>query len=99
MATRLCAVSDVPLGKSRAFSVGLDKIALFHQPDGFFALEDTCPHRGASLAEGWVCAGRVACPLHQWEFDLIDGSSPAFPGVRVKSYPVEVRDTEIWIQL
>lgn len=33
------------------------------------AWADRCPHRGARLSLGKVCAGRLECPYHGWQFD------------------------------
>ena len=32
------------------------------------AWADRCPHRGARLSLGRVCAGRLECPYHGWQF-------------------------------
>jgi nitrite reductase/ring-hydroxylating ferredoxin subunit len=37
------------------------------------ALEDACNHAGASLAEGWIEGGCVACPMHGYVFSLASG--------------------------
>lgn len=44
-------------------------IALFLVGDRVFALDDTCVHRGRSLAKGTLWRGKVICPGHQWAFD------------------------------
>ena len=38
-----------------------------------FAIEDACNHAGASLAEGWLEAKCVVCPMHGYVFDLANG--------------------------
>jgi nitrite reductase (NADH) small subunit len=43
--------------------------------------------------------GRVIrCPWHLWEFDIPTGACLVDPSVRVKTYPVVVRDGEIIVQ-
>jgi len=47
------------------------------------ALDDRCPHRGASLASGRVEAGAIECAYHGWRF-AADGrclAIPARPGL------------------
>jgi nitrite reductase (NADH) small subunit len=42
----------------------------------------------------------VRCPRHRWEFDLATGRSFAEPDrYWVKSYPVEVRDSSVVVEL
>ena len=38
-----------------------------------FAMEDTCNHAGASLADGWIEGGCVVCPMHSYAFELRTG--------------------------
>jgi nitrite reductase (NADH) small subunit len=96
---KLAAVSDVPLNQSKCFRTAAGTIALFHQPDGFYALDDACPHRDGPLSEGPVKDGAVACPWHQWLFRLKDGVCTNIPGPKVKTYPVQIIKDEIWITL
>ena len=49
---RVASVSEVESGKGVAFDVGEKRIAVFNKDGSFYALDDTCPHAGASLAEG-----------------------------------------------
>jgi nitrite reductase/ring-hydroxylating ferredoxin subunit len=40
----------------------------------------------------------IRCPWHLWEFDLTTGACLVDDAVRVKTYPVVVRDGEIIVQ-
>jgi nitrite reductase (NADH) small subunit len=91
-------VSQVPLGQAKVFLVANQKIAVFHQPDGFYALDDHCPHRSGPLSEGWVTNYKVSCPWHQWEFNLKNGECETIPGTRVACFEVEVRGGDLWIK-
>jgi nitrite reductase (NADH) small subunit len=92
-------LDDVPVGQSRCFKFGDFAIGLFRNADGFFAIDNICPHRGASLHEGLVNDGQVTCPWHQWQFQLQDGVCRNIPNIRIPTYPVEVRDGAIWIEI
>lgn len=77
-----------------------EKIALFRAEGGFYALSDTCTHRGGPLSEGEVEGAEVTCPWHRAKFDLRTGAvlgPPAQTGV--KSYPVKVTGSDIEIEL
>lgn len=75
-------------------------IAVFHTADGeLFALDDTCTHQDASLADGWVDGCEVECPLHASKFNLRTGevdSPPAKLPVRV--HKVSVVDGQIMVE-
>jgi len=90
---------DVPVGQSRCFKFGGLEIGLFRHANGFFAIDNICPHRGAPLHEGLVADGQVTCPWHQWQFQLRDGVCRNIPNIQISTYPVEVRDDAIWIEI
>ena len=90
---------EIPVGGSRLLDMGELPVGLFHTADGFFALNNVCPHRGAPLHDGMVSDGQVTCPWHQWQFELKDGKCRNIPGARVAAYPVEVREGTLWLDL
>ena len=57
----------------------VDDIAVFHDGDEYYALDDTCSHEKASLSEGWIEDGVVECPLHAGKFCLKDGTVQSMP--------------------
>jgi len=71
-------------------------------------LNNVCPHRGASLANGSLSKeGLIACPFHGWEFNglgqcirmpSIGNEDPkkAAPGVKIDSYPTKEKHGLIW---
>jgi nitrite reductase/ring-hydroxylating ferredoxin subunit len=98
--TRVAGVGEVPPGTARQAAVGGRTLALFNVGGTFYAIDDTCPHRGASLAEGEVEGAEVTCPWHAARFDLATGahlSPPAQSGVR--AYPVQVVGDDVQVDL
>ncbi len=76
----LCeAVREAPL----AAALLQQPLVLWRDGQGaVHAWADRCPHRGARLSLGQVCAGRLECPYHGWQFDS-QGQCvqvPALPG-------------------
>ncbi|MFG0317662.1 MAG: Rieske 2Fe-2S domain-containing protein [Planctomycetota bacterium JB042] len=76
-----------------------EDLALFRDAAGRFGLvEARCPHRGASLAHGWVDGEGLRCPYHGWRFDrggrCLDAPAAGADaprsgaGVDVRAYPV-----------
>jgi NAD(P)H-dependent nitrite reductase small subunit len=92
-------LDDIPVGESRCVPVRETQIGLFRTPEGVFALDNYCPHRGAPMHEGFVTDGYVTCPWHQWQFRLNDGTCLNIPGAKAASFPVEVRDGFIWVEM
>ncbi len=75
------------------------QIALLSTEAGLFAINNRCPHEGYPLIEGTLndsCT--LACNWHGWAFDLKSGE--ALQGRdAVRTYPVERRGGDIWIDL
>src|SRR5215469_6654545 len=64
-----------------------------------FALGNRCPHEGYPLSEGTEGPGAVlTCNWHNWKFDLATGDA-LIGRDPVRTYEVEERDGEIFIDL
>jgi nitrite reductase (NADH) small subunit/3-phenylpropionate/trans-cinnamate dioxygenase ferredoxin subunit len=74
-------------------------ISVFRDGDRYFAIDDMCPHMGASLAGGFVENGIVTCAWHYWRFRLSDGAWADNPRIKIGSYPVHLVDGEIRLEL
>jgi len=66
-------IGDIPAGEGRTYPVNGKMIGIFFVDGDYFAINDACPHMGASLAAGYVEDGAVTCPWHAWRFCVKDG--------------------------
>lgn len=94
---KVCDLSDLQEGIGREAMVNGRPLALFLHQDKVYALDDRCPHRQGQLSRGKVVEGDAVCPLHSWNFDLKTGISPHDPRDRVPTYPVELREGEVYV--
>jgi len=92
-------VAEFPPGSGRTVVAGERRIALFNDGGEFFAIDDGCPHQGASLGEGLLHGGRVVCPLHSWVFDVRTGRCPNETHEGVLTYPARCTDGTIEVQI
>ena len=75
------------------------QIALFDTPRGVLACNNRCPHEGYPLREGSLDERCIlTCNWHNWKFDLPTGRN-LYGGERLRTYPVEVRGGEVWVDL
>lgn len=88
----VCKVEELGEGEAKTVAVGNKLIAVFRHVGGYSAIDDVCPHMGASLSEGYVEAGIVTCSWHGWRFRLADGTWADNPRLKIKSYPVRVEN-------
>ncbi|HET6504248.1 MAG TPA: bifunctional 3-phenylpropionate/cinnamic acid dioxygenase ferredoxin subunit [Amycolatopsis sp.] len=88
----VCALSDLSPGEAVRVTAEGMAIAVFNADGTLYAIDDTCTHQDASLADGWLEGCLVECPLHASCFDLRTGlpsGPPAKVGVRTHQVVVE----------
>src|SRR5215471_1928576 len=95
----VCPVGDIPPGE--AVRVDTDPpIAVFNVDGTLYAIDDTCTHQDASLADGWLDGCTVECPLHASCFDLRTGLPSGPPAkVPVRTHQVVVSDGMVYVRL
>ncbi len=77
----IASTTDILPGEAKAFVVGDREIAVFNVDGSFHAIENTCPHQGAPLAQGWIDGFAVTCPWHAWCFDVRSGEMTGMVGL------------------
>jgi nitrite reductase/ring-hydroxylating ferredoxin subunit len=88
------------LETGKLVEAGGQSIAIFNLGGNYYALENTCPHRGGPLSEGTVEAGEVICPWHGSRFDVKTGAVLAPPSRQgVKSFPVRVTGNDVEVEV
>lgn len=96
---RVCTIDDLPAGEAVRI-VAHVPVAVFNAEGRFYAIDDTCTHQDASLADGWLEGCLVECPLHASCFDLRTGEPTAPPAkLPVRTYPVEVVDGVVYVDI
>jgi ferredoxin-NADP reductase len=90
---------DLAPGQVKAVAVNGAQIALCNVDGVYYAVDDTCPHRGASLAEGDLIGRELTCPLHGAIFDVTNGDVLEGPaGEKLPCYRVRVSGSDIEIE-
>lgn len=91
-------LDDIPRQGARLVRTADGCVAVFRAADDrVFALDDRCPHKGGPLSEGIVHGHSVACPLHNWVFDLNTGAAQGADDGAVRTHRVVVRQGRILI--
>ena len=92
--------SDLSPGAGKVVQADGRGIALFNVEGTFYAIDNTCTHRGGPLGEGELSGDTVECPWHRAHFNVKTGavtSPPAPAGVR--SFPVKVEGTDVLVEV
>ncbi|HET7437378.1 MAG TPA: Rieske 2Fe-2S domain-containing protein [Thermoanaerobaculia bacterium] len=91
--------SELPAGRMKACTVGGTTLAVYHTKTGFYATDNTCPHRGGPLAEGDLIGNEITCPWHLWGFDVTTGLCAGNPEIAVATHEVRVEGDRIMVKL
>jgi nitrite reductase (NADH) small subunit len=95
----IARTGDVPVGRAQAVNVAGRTLALYHTASGFYATDNTCPHRGGPLAEGDLMGNEITCPWHLWGFDVATGLCAGNPEISVATHEVQVDGDRILVRL
>jgi nitrite reductase (NADH) small subunit len=92
-------VGAIAAGTGATFHVGDRLVAVFNRGGEYFAIDDLCPHMGASLGAGHLDEeGIVTCPWHAWHFSVADGTWCDNPRIKIDSFEVRVAGDEIQVK-
>jgi nitrite reductase (NADH) small subunit len=92
-------VGDIPEGQGQAFAVNGRMVAVFNEGGKFSAIDDFCPHMGASLAGGYLEAGIVTCPWHAWRFCVHDGKWCDNPKIKIDAFEVQIEGDDVQVRV
>src|SRR5215467_15484344 len=97
---RVAAIADIPPGDAKAVKLDESRsLALFNVDGRIFATDNQCPHMGYPLTRGAVRAGILTCDWHGRSFDLEGGGCFNKECDDLQTFPVDIRQNEIWVQL
>jgi nitrite reductase (NADH) small subunit/3-phenylpropionate/trans-cinnamate dioxygenase ferredoxin subunit len=92
-------VGAIPEGTGATFHVGERLVAVFNRGGEYFAIDDLCPHMGASLGAGYLDEeGVVTCPWHAWRCAVTDGTWCDNPRIKIDAFEVRVEGDEIQVK-
>lgn len=86
---RLHGAAEIPAGSGRAYAIDRYEVAIFNVAGEFYAIENSCPHQGGPLADGWLEQTLVTCPWHGWCFDVRSGKMTLGDYARVARFAVQ----------
>lgn len=99
MMVRVGHAKDVRANEMHVFDVGGTNVNVARALGQLRAFDDTCPHRGCSLAKGKLEGTTVTCPCHGSQFDVVSGAVLHGPAQRpVQSRRVQVEGEDLLVE-
>jgi nitrite reductase/ring-hydroxylating ferredoxin subunit len=92
------AAADLGPGQGTEVSVAGKAVAIFNVGGAFYALSNTCLHRGGPLGQGFVEGSTVTCPWHNWTWDVTTGANVVNGDLKVACYATRVEDGQVLVE-
>jgi nitrite reductase (NADH) small subunit len=96
---KVCKTSDVKSGCGKSIEIDGKLVAVFNLDGNFYAINDTCGHRGGPLGEGELDGKTVICPWHGWRYDVTTGANELVPDFPTQKYEVKVEEDDILVDI
>ncbi|MBI2985676.1 MAG: non-heme iron oxygenase ferredoxin subunit [Deltaproteobacteria bacterium] len=97
---KVAKADEIVPGQGKMVEVNGKKIALFNVEGAFYAIDDTCTHRGGPLSEGVLDGKEVTCPWHGATFDVTTGEVLGPPAPKgVSQYNVRLEGDNIEVEI
>jgi nitrite reductase (NADH) small subunit len=97
--TTVAKIGAIPEGEGASFQLGNCLVAVFNHNGKYLAIDDLCPHMGASLGAGCLDdEGVVTCPWHAWRFEATTGKWADNPRLSIDTFEVRVQGDEIQVR-
>ena len=96
---RVAGTSDLSPGENKVVNVNGEDVALFNVDGEFFAIANTCPHRGGPLGEGLLEGEVITCPWHGWRFNVKNGVNAIMPNIKIAAYQVKIEGNDVLVSL
>jgi nitrite reductase (NADH) small subunit len=98
--TKVAPLTEIPRLGSRVVRSAKGDIAVFRTADDrVFALHDSCPHKQGPLSQGIVYGDKVACPLHAWQINLVDGKAQEPDVGETACFTVKIEDGTVYLEI
>lgn len=94
--------TEIKRGTSKSFSIKTEgekilEIAVFNLDGIYYAISNSCMHKGGPLSKGFLNGDIITCPWHGWKYSVKTGKSPHQGGDSVNSYPVKIIEDKIYV--
>ena len=95
----VAAAADIPDGQRKIVQIGALSIGVFHHAGQWYAVRNSCIHRGGPVATGTLVGDTLTCPWHGFQFDLRTAKNLADPLAELDHYHVTVVDGQVHLQV
>jgi len=90
--------NELKVNQMKLLRIKDKRIVLGRTEEGYISFDDSCTHRGGSLAGGIMICGTVQCLWHGSQFDVKTGKVKSGPAQKnINTYKVTERDGRVFV--
>jgi len=86
---------QIPDGERKIIQVGDLSIGVFHHQGQWYALRNSCLHRGGPVCTGTLEGSMITCPWHGYRYEITTGQFLDDPSAKLATYHVEIHEGEV----
>ena len=86
---------DIPEGERKIVSVGALSIGVFHHHGHWYAIRNSCLHRGGPVCTGPLDGDTLTCPWHGFQYDLKTGEFLSDRNACLDTYAVSIEAGQV----
>jgi nitrite reductase/ring-hydroxylating ferredoxin subunit len=92
-------VADIPDGERRILQVGDISVGVFHHEGQWYAMQNSCLHRGGPVCTGTLEGNTLTCPWHGYQYDVTNGQLLLDRHAKLPTYRVELRGDQVYVHI
>ena len=99
MRLKVCSDDQIREGGVKSLKILARNVAVFRLGGQLYGLEADCKHMRASIAYGTIDGDVITCPAHGWRYNIKSGECLNESWAKLKTYPVEVVDGVVFLEI
>jgi nitrite reductase/ring-hydroxylating ferredoxin subunit len=97
---KIGAAADIPVGERRIVNLdGALSLGIFHLDSGWYAIKNSCQHRGGPVATGELDGTTITCPWHGFQYDVTNGELLVDRHAKLETYPVIEQGDDVFVRV
>ncbi len=96
---RIAVAAEIPDGERKIVQVEGLSIGVFHHKGQWYALRNSCVHRGGPVATGSLTNDTLVCPWHGLPYSVTTGQCLLDPSAKLDNYPIVVSDGQVYLKI
>lgn len=91
--------AEIPDGERKIVQVDGLSIGVFHHHGYWYALRNSCLHRGGPVCTGTLVGDTLTCPWHGFQYNVTNGQMLVDPAAHLDTYALFIENGEILLQI